>query len=264
MTTLADRPKTSVIHALLWGEPKTGKTVLAHQWPRTRTLDLDNGMESVMWAIRKGPLRGKKKPEDIVYETVLEESRTNFGYVKKPEALERAVGVLKQWFSDKEYDKWDTLIIDSVTALGEICIDQALKNLGKLGSYTESKTRSDQVEMRIMARQDWGPAMSLLKNVIEECRTQCAGQKNLFVIAHEHQETNESGAVLGRKPYVIGKSLRNDIPRLFDEVWHIELDRDGTPVLYTKGSKRFEAGSRLGLPDEIKDPTYDKIMKAVA
>lgn len=259
ITRLSDRKRAEHVQALLWGPPKVGKTILAHTFPRTRTLDFDNGMESVLTAADEGWIDVDK--DEIVYATITEENREEYGYVAVPTALDKATMVMEQWVSDDEYDNWDTLILDSVTSLCEYALDRALYNLNKLDGYTKSKNRGDRVHMRIMAQQDWGPAMSLVSNFIEECRRYT--DKNIVVIAHEHQQTTESGHVTYRSPQVIGRVLRQDLPKQFDEVWRMEKDNDGTPVLITQGTSKFQAGSRLGLPDRMEKPTYQKILKHV-
>lgn len=260
--SIAERDPASAIQTLLWGPPKCGKTILACTFPRPRVLDFDDGMESVLTAIRKGWIDVEEvNPADILYATIVETNREQYGYVERPTALDKAAAVMQEWVSNEQYDEWDSLVLDSLTSLGEFCIDRAMFNLGKLGSYSDSKQRSDQVHMRIMARQDWGPAMSLLTNFIEECRSYT--DKNIVCVAHEHQETTESGAVTGKSPYVIGRVTRQDLPKQFDEVWRLDKDHEGTPVLHTEGTSNYVAGSRLGVEDGMESPTYQRIMESI-
>lgn len=256
--TLGEREAAEHVQALLWGPPKSGKTVLAHTWPRTITLDFDDGMESVITACRRGWI--DKDPSELRYLTIAETDTAEFGYVKRPNAMEQAVDYVNYWADDSRWDTWDTLIVDSITSMGDYCINQALYNLGKLKGYSDSKQKSDRVKMRIMQRQDWNPAMSLLSNFINELRE---FDKHLLVLAHEHHETTESGAVVSKSPYVIGRVLRQDIPKSFDEVWYMSQDEDGNTEIQTRESRKIVAGSRLGLPNPLKNPSYSSIMEEV-
>lgn len=261
-TTLADRDTAEETQALIWGPSKAGKTVLAGSFPKPLFVDYDDGMESIKTAIRKGWI--DQDEEDVRFTTFYEEEKEEFGYVKNPTALENSVDFVNYWLQDERHDEWETLVLDSVTSMCNYAINQALKNLNKLESYTDSFSKSSRVSMRIMARQDWGPAMSLVENIIDEMREKAdLLGKHLVIIAHEHHETTDSGAILTKEPHVIGQVLRQHLPNKFDEVWYLSRNKSGDRVLQTEETNRVVAGSRLGVPDGLEDPTYKRIMESI-
>jgi replication-associated recombination protein RarA len=70
---LSSGNKTKRLHVLLWGPPGSWKTVMAHGMPNTRTIDFDDGLQSVEWAILAGKI--KKELSDIIYKTILPDGR---------------------------------------------------------------------------------------------------------------------------------------------------------------------------------------------
>lgn len=257
--TLDDLDDDAPLQILWWGPPKSGKTVAAHTFPRTRTLDFDRGMQSVMWGIRSGYI--DKDPEDVVYRTIQEERTEDLFEASWPDfALDRATDTFDEWMN--ESDQWDTLIVDSATMLSEYCINKALYQLDKhMDGFTESVQRSKSLGFRVMGRQDWQPAMSLFEDFINMVR---GIDKHLIVIAHEYEETNEEGRVTGKYPLLIGQ-LRQRVPKDFDEVYFQNVEgTKKTPkyITQTQEDNKHIAGSRLGFLDyKEENLTYETIMR---
>ena len=137
VTTLAESGLSSAesgrrLQVLLYGPPGTWKTVNAHHMPRTRTIDLDDGMQSVEWAILAGKL--PKTMEEIVYRTILPPHNLD---AKQNNVLQEAQDTLDFWLEEEELpadewhgryeQQWDTLIIDSLSALTEASIGHGLR-----------------------------------------------------------------------------------------------------------------------------------------
>lgn len=256
--TLADfeRPALGV---LWWGAPKSGKTVGAHTFPRTRTLDFDNGMASVIWAIREGII--DKEPEEIVYRTILPH-RGERHLSETPSVLDRATDALDEW--REEMDDWDTLVVDSLTDVSEACIARSQYYLGRQPKMNyDSPKKTQALGFRVMSREDWGPAMSQFQDFVDQVREFLTYGKHVVCVAHEYEETTDSGLVTAKYPLLIGQ-LRQRVPKAFDEVWYQTISKEGQYGIQTVQDRKVKAGSRLGsLPDFIPNPTFEKIMKII-
>ena len=262
-TTLAQSGLSSAksgrrLQLLLYGPPGTWKTVNAHHMPRTRTIDLDNGLQSVEWAILAGHL--DKTLEEIVYRTILPPHDLND---KNNNVLQTAQDTLDFWLGeeeippeewDKPYDQyWDTLIVDSLSALTEASIIHGLRENNRLG-LSKSWGNMTKGGLRPMKVQDWGSSATLFMKFINHCRN---SGKNVVLIAHEYVDTDSEGTPLWIQPKVIGQ-LRQDLPKDFDEVWYARIKgtkNDPKGIFQTKPDPIRRLRSRVGCldADEVAD-----------
>ena len=274
MTTLADSglgSKTAVkrLQLLLWGPPGTGKTLNAHKLPRTRTLDFDNGLQSVEWAIRSGVI--ERDLSDIVFETITEDYSKG-GHVHSASALDNATDAIDLWLAeehidpedwDKNYEqRWDTLIIDSGSALSDYCIWKGLDENARL-KLSKSKQFSGPGQLTVMRMQDWGAAASLFQKFLNWTRS--IG-KNVVLIAHEYINTDSEGNTLSVDPLLIGQ-LRQKIPKDFDEVWHARVEgtkKNPEYIFRTAPEPNHRLRSRLGCLDNEEPADFDLIRKKVS
>ena len=138
---------------------------------RTRTLDLDGGLQSVEWAIRAGVL--KRELRDIVHNTILPPATMD---ESKNEVFDQAADQIEEWLVeedippgewDKPYDQmWDTLIIDSGTSMTEGTMIKALKETDRLGlSQSWSKRKKKGLTPRMI--KDYGSAGILFKKFMK-------------------------------------------------------------------------------------------------
>lgn len=284
-TTLAESGLSSLtrrrikrLHALVFGPYKSGKTIMAHQMPNTRTIDFDDGMQSIEWAIKAGVI--KKKPEDIVYETILMEGPTD------GEMLIRAFEQVEAWIEDEDVppDKWeehckkehgfvypqfwDTLIVDSMSSVNEASIVRGLKENDRIGmskgwnSFIKELKR-DPLAVKAMRMQDWGSARSIETKFVEQLRL--IG-KNLIVLCHEYTDTDSEGNTRAVEPLLIGGG-RQDIPKLFDEVYYCTTkgtSRKPKWVFQTTPAGRVRCGSRLGCLDPEEEADWEAIKEKIA
>lgn len=260
--------KIKRLHVLYYGPPKTAKTVIAHGMPRTRTLDFDNGMQSVEWAIKKGVL--KKPMDEIVYATILPPDNEKTG----TPVLDQAMEVLDAWIEDEdippeEWDKpypqfWDTLIIDSSSPLTDASITLGLKENSRLKlSNSWSGYGGKVTQVRAMRQQDWGAASFLFQKFINHCR---GLGKNIIVIAHEYHNTDDEGNLISIDPLVIGQ-LRQKLPGSFDEVWYATKEgtrQDPHYLIQTTPDPKRNLGSRLGCLDPVEGADFMKIKQKIA
>jgi hypothetical protein len=261
-----DPSKVKRLHLLLYGPPKRAKTVLAHHLPRTRTLDFDNGMQSVEWAIRSGLL--KRELNEIVYETILPPENPKRG----TPIIDAAAEKIDEWLAEEDipdskwhgrYEKeWDTIIIDSASALTEAAIIKGLKENAR---HNTSKTWSKIQPGGIipLRMQDWGAASQVFMNFINGVRS--IG-KNVVIIAHEYHNVTDDGITESIDPLVIGQ-LRQKLPGSFDEVWYATVRggrKDPEFLFQTKPDTKRNLGSRLGCLDALEPADFNAIKKKVA
>lgn len=245
------------LQLLLYGPPGTGKTIFAHQFPRTRTLDLDAGIGSVEWAIREGII--KKNLEDIVF-TQIQEDYSEGGVVAVAEALDRATRQIDEWLKD---DDWDTLITDSASALLDVAMNKALDENSRLGLSRTKQNRPQRIGVTPIKIQDWGSAMNLLQQYINWIRSL---DKNIILICHEYLNTNDDGVLQFVEPLLIGQ-MRQKIVKDFDEVWYSRASGSITQPKFeiqTRPDPKKRLRSRLGCLAPREPMDYLAIRKKVA
>jgi hypothetical protein len=255
------------LNLLLYGPPGTGKTVNAHKMPNTRTLDLDNGMQSVEWAIMKGII--KKDPSEIVYKTILQEPN-NF---KSANVIDECCDTVDEWIADEdispdEWDRpypqfWDTLVIDGGTGLTDSAIILALHENARLELSKSLGKMKSGLGITPIGIQDWGSASSLFQKFINQCR---ARGKNVVLICHEYQATDDDGNTIAIEPGLIGQ-LRQKIAKDFDEVWYAHVTGSRNEPQYkfqTTPDPMRRLRSRLGCLDPVESADFDAIKKKIA
>lgn len=254
MTTLEEYEPGAAIHCIVYGAPGSGKTVFAHSFPRTRTLDFDGGMGSVAWAIKEGIIH--KDLSEVVFETILEENLER-GRVTQASALDRATDTLDEWL--KERDEWDTLIVDSATAMNEAVINRGLEINASLG-MSRSVSESKKLGIRVMKMQDWGAGMNLFTQFIEWIRADLP-DKNIVLVCHQYENRDDAGNLIAYEPLLIGQ-LRQRIAKDFGEVYFIEQTGTKTKPRYellTRKDSRHVTKSRLGCLPVTCEASYKDI-----
>ncbi len=264
------------LHLMIYGPFGTWKTVIAHGLPNTRTLDFDDGMQSVEWAILAGKL--DRTLDDIVYETItpppsLDESKNN--------VFDYAADKIDEWVEDEDVDpknwpeycaeknegrifrqNWDTLVIDSGTSLTNGVIIKALKETHRL-EISKSWSKRQKKGLTPVMIQDRGAVNTLFSKFM----TMCFGTgKNIVLICHEYQNTDKKGNLRAIEPFLSGQ-LRQSIPKDFDEVWYSRVKgtvKANRGVLQTTADPMRRCRSRLGCLDSEEDGDFEKIKSKVA
>jgi hypothetical protein len=247
------------LNLLLWGPPGAGKTVIAHSLPRTRTIDLDDGMQSVEWAIMEGII--DRSLDEVIKATIIppEDDRKN-------RVIDDITKQIDEWLEEERKDpskEWDTLIIDSATALTEASIVLGLKENNRLNVSKSWKSIRGGITGRAMRIQDWGTAGHLFKKLIIQCK---GLGKNIVLTAHERVETNDEGSILSIEPNVIGQ-LRSVLPGMFGEVWYCHTKgsrQKAERVFQTEPDALRRCQSKLGCLDPVEPADFRSIKKKVA
>lgn len=261
MTSLADvGPINPFLNLLLYGPPGGGKTVFAHQFPGgSRTLDFDDGMQSVLWAIKEGLIA--KEPSEIIFKTFHAPRNPR----KEDLIFDLASMQIDTWLEEEEKGdapSWNTLIIDSGTLLTQHSIIKGLKEAARLNT-SQSWTSLSADGIYAMRQADWGAASQLFTKFVQFCLSL---EKNVMLLCHEYSETSESGAVTSVTPKLIGQ-LRQDIPLYFDECYYMTVAGNKDKVQYkiqTKRDAKHQCKSRLGCFDALEDCDFETLRKKVA
>lgn len=277
----ANRTKPKRLEALIIGAPGSRKTVTAHTLPNTRTLDFDNGMQSVEWAILEGVL--KKKLSEVVFETITVPSGSKMLEEKLADMLDHAMDQVDEWIEEEDIDPakwdkpypqfWDTLIVDSASFMMDNALGLALtenkriklsNSLDGAGAGLSKKRKERGLYVAPMRIQDWGSAGSLFMRAVRHFR---GLGKNLIITAHEYTEIDEdTGSVVAIRPNVVGQ-LRTKLPAAFDEVWYTKVKphKDNVEVFFRlQPESKREAKSRLGCLGIEHEGNFAEMRKKVA
>lgn len=207
-------------YAILYGQPGVGKTTLAAQIPNAVFLDLERGTDFLDVA--------RLQPEGTLSEAL--------------EAL---------WDAK---DSFDTLVIDSLTALEnrhqqELCDAKGWSSINAL-DYGKSKSL-------------WKAAFLKIITGLDAFR---AEGKNVLIVAH--QKMREAKDPLGQDTYdqfsfACDRDIHESLLSHVDGVFFLKMKSmakddkvigNGSRVLLTKDRPQFTAKSRWALPEQIENP----------
>ena len=255
--TLADLEETNYLRILLFGPPKVGKTGLALGFPNPALADFDATGVNVV----KSPWFRKTYPGQLVEGVIrfqpFPQDTDDYG-LPVGDVFFKGIDWINKVLKD---DGRKTVITDSLTTISKAALSVALPAAKKRNrSKTWAHAQTD--HLLLLTQQDFGAEMGVMEQLLDQSMK--IKNKHFIAIAHERENKTESGMVSSRSPLLTGDRLRAKIAYWFDEVWHLTADQSGKRVLHCQpyGVVRG-VGSRLGLPERIEDPTYEKIMAAV-
>lgn len=222
------------------GESGEGKSVFASSFP-TPGFIFDFGKEIQSY-----------KGKDFWFEQY-ELSAQGWGKFEKDFLeLKKCIKENKRFTGDEKTGIYQTVVVDNVTAMTDICMEKALQ-LDIKRSTTGGPL--------------WQVHYAMVKNLMEGRLRQLLNLEcNLVLIAHLDTIKDEEGAVIGVEPSMTGK-LSGDVPAYFDEVYyHCHRKEDGEtkwfvqtiPVGRNHGRSRLSGKERL-LPDLVPND-YSEIM----
>jgi hypothetical protein len=220
--------KIDKVKVLVYGPSGTYKTPFACTFPNPYIFDIDNGI-----------LSARLSGRPFTYDTYIDKD------LKQPTAARNMEKKVSEFQRDCPYD---TIVVDSLTTMAEIGMNQVLKTNMRAGGVPQ--------------QQDWLQQMNWIKNMVV---TLLATGKNVVFTAHEQIDKDELTGIISKLPLVTGK-LAQRLPIYFDEIYHSEASRKGKDVSYrllTKGNTLLMARSKLGIMDEYIDADFEAIMSKI-
>jgi len=203
------------VKAVVYGGPGTAKTPISATAPRP-----------VMCVIEPGMLSMRGVDNIPAFEAYT------------PKKIEE---FFKWVFESKEASNFDTIVIDSLSQLCEVILEQELaRNVHGLQAYGKMATRVLKLINKLYFHEN----------------------KHAYIIAK--QTTGEIDGAATKLPYFPGKELNVKIPHLFDEIFHIgkaNVPGQAKPVLAMRTQNTFGimARDRSGKLDELEPPNLSDI-----
>lgn len=217
------------IRLILQGEPKSGKTTLACQFPKAYIIDCDVNLG--------GPLRYLKKsnlPLPVGYDVLdKDEAGKDVPMLMRYQRFTKLIGEAQL------NDNIETIVIDSATSFQDVLLE-------------ETKRMQPSIKD---GRQLWGFFFTYGKELMARLRLM---RKHIIFICHEKLDKLPDGGVV--YPYRIAwpGQLGQIMTTFFTDVWHTEVKQVGFPpnakyewVVQTMPSYQYKLGNSLGLPDEF-------------
>jgi len=215
---------SGTLKVLIYGDPGTGKTTFAATAPKPLIIDVERGTRV---------LADRGNEVDVLE------------YVSMVQ-VEKAIEYLKA--GSHAFDKYDTIVLDSISELQKRLIDDQLKVLGGKGNAPVYKA-------------DWGvygentQRLRMLLSAFRDI------PKNLVCTAHAKVEKDDQTGFLVSRPDLTPK-LAATVAGIFDIVAYIKRTGKGEYVLRVRPSNTVLAKSRVtALPDEIMSPTWTHLNK---
>jgi len=145
----------------------------------------------------------------------------------------------------EEGKKFETICLDSVSEIGEVFLN------------TLKKQHTD-------ARQAYGQLAEDMTELIRKFRD--IKDKNVYFTAKSVKVEDENG-ITGYRPGLPGKTLLNNLPFFFDEVFALRIGKleDGSEYNYlqTKVSMKYTCKDRSGTCEPIERPDLGRIFEKI-
>lgn len=207
--------KSSVSGAwLLIGNPGTGKTTLCTQLPKPIIIELDNNIAGAANEVKRQQLSSDA-------EIVVPHIRDDGTIVERRDRYQALAKILDGALRNPEYQ---TIVVDSLTALTDYMFDEVRRQNGKKIGDTIGFSQSSKTLDENLSLPDWGAFMGLLKHFIITCK---ASGKLFVLTAHTMTDKDELAGFL--KTYIAcPTSMKETIAGYFDEVIRLQKVEEGT------------------------------------
>jgi len=233
---------------LIYGMPKTGKTEFAGTWAELgEVLFLDSGRG--LLTLKTAATAGRIKHLDKIYRVPIEDRIIKVGPASQHIGWLTVRTAFDHLKERSEYAgvKPKTVVLDEVTSLSKMALDQVLCLTGRHAAFLKQTHKITQPE--------WGKLRNLMLGLLTDGRA--LPGINFVCIAHQEiREDKESGAVIEVRPNFVGK-LASEVAGYFDEVYHTFTRPKGGKaeyLMHTQGAGPVVAGSRFDLASPL--PTH--------
>jgi phage nucleotide-binding protein len=206
---------------MIYGEPGVGKTTLAAGAPSPFIIDVERGSKTL-----------RNRDVDVLEFVSVEQVEATINYLK--------VG-------NDAFDKYETIVFDSLSEMQRRLLDAQLTRLSKETGVPQYKADWD----------IWGVNTQRLRSLMSAFRDI---DKHLIVTAQAKQDKDDTTGIIGWRPDLTPK-LAATVAGLFDIVGYLRINSQGERILQVQPSKTVLAKTRIVLPKEISNPTWDSINK---
>lgn len=250
MSNTKDLKPESGLFALFKGSPKEGKSIAAHSFPNTYTLDFDNKIRAAMnWFDGSTSARVKKEFDYDVFNNLID--------------------VKKKIEEFKDYCTYNTIIVDGITEAANLAIRSMIFYREPQWKDIKSLARSTNANKTIRAGvpltefEDYNGESRFLSDMIDDLRIiNIKHGTNIIVCAHviTQQVFNMKGETTVERKRLItaGNKIGESLPGKFEEVFHFErstsIDPTSSPTFncYTRDFNGNGAGTTLNIDSIIE------------
>ena len=214
------------VKALIYSEPGNGKTTLAATLDLKRTLiiSFESGLLSIL---------DEEGFEDLQY--------------VEPKNLGELKAVYDELLNDKDLQsKYDTIFIDSLSEISDMMLE-ALKQDPTV--YTGMK---DNMKLYMINQEK---VVGIAKSFRD--------LKGYNVIMTALAATKTTNMVEKLVPSMAGQKLADKLPPIYDFVWYLNVDQDGTRKLFTQPTASVTAKSRSRKLESAETPDLGAILEKV-
>jgi hypothetical protein len=228
--TLNELKPAEALSIMYYGGAGTGKTFfLGTAGSRTLIIDTGKGIETLL-----SPLFRSKVGSNPIIVSVRERMGRLDAIPEIAVALDCVYDVISHAVTNFR-DKFDTIAIDDMTEIRRWAMFKGLELNQQLGrsKSRESAQKSGHI---VPAVQDYGMEMGVVEQFCVATTDFCRENSlHLIMAAHERVEYDKPKDKDGRiliggtptvraiRPGFTGQTFPDDIPRIFDEVWHAEM-----------------------------------------
>lgn len=211
------------IKIVLYGNSGVGKTVLCSTAPSPLIISAEKGLLSL-----------SDQAIDFIQVMSLKDVGDAYNFITKSE----------------EATKYKTICIDSISELTEVCLLE-IKN----------KMIKDSDTGKIDARQSYGKLAESVGTMIRRFRD--LQHHDVVMVAKQKRMEDEDGGTYWFEPYLPGRVLPFNLPYLVDEVFCMQLRRNGDRYLQTVGDRRFICKDRSGKLDAEEVPNLTAVFNKI-
>jgi hypothetical protein len=247
---------------LMKGPPKEGKSIAAHSFPLTYTLDFDNKIRAVKnWA----------------------KSHADYAQSCDYDTFDNLIAVKQKCEEFKLVCPYKTIILDGITEAANLAMRCMINyrnpqwNTVTTLNIKTNKDKTIRAGIPTTEIEDFNGESRFLSDLVDDLRVINIEHKvNIIVCAHviTHEVTDFQGRTVSTTKRLItaGNKIGASLPGKFEEVFHFErttsIDPNSSPqyICYTKDHNGNGAGTTLPLPgiiDWTDSNFYNKITKMI-